>query len=484
MLSKENLQGFFCYKILKEINMNMIDILSQIKLDSYKEEELDITLSAYEVFKRMYASFDTVFLLESLGEEGKYNRYSYIGFNPLLTFLAKGKELIIGRKSYKTENPFQTLAQFGKNIQKQLKSSPKNGFCGGLVGYLSHEATAYFDSAFVGCKNYDFPDFAFGLYVDGLKYDKKLHKFTYFHFGKSRLKQIYSSLFQGGNLTSFSFKKLATNKSEKEHREMVESALEHIRAGDIFQIVLSVKTNYQIAGDMRKLYAVLRQINPSPYMFFLKFDDKEVISASPELLIQVNGREIEHFGTLAGTIRRGKGMAADSDLARQLLSDEKEKAEHMMLVDLARNDIGRICEFGTIRVEKLLSIKKYSHVQHLYSEVKGTLRPGENSFTALASCFPAGTLTGAPKIEAMKLIAQLEGEARGPYGGVGGYISLNGDCMLAITIRSLFRNGEHAYTQTGSGIVLDSIPKKEYQEIINKQKAIDEALRLASARSG
>lgn len=458
----------------------MEKILPEIKLGDYQEEIPDITLSAYEVFKRMYASFDTVFLLESLGEEGKYNRYSYIGFNPDITFIAKGKELIVGNRSYKVGNPFIVLADIQRKIQVDSQKLKKQGFCGGLVGFLSHEATAYFEPAFVGQKNYEFPDFAFGLYLDGLKYDKKLHKFTYFHLGQSRLKQIYSSLFQSGNLTSFAFKKISTNKTEGEHRRMVNKALEHIKAGDIFQIVLSVKTNYKIVGDMRKLYAVLRQVNPSPYMFFLKFDDKEVISASPELLIQVKGRQIEHFGTLAGTIARGKGVAADLDLGKQLLSDEKEKAEHMMLVDLARNDMGRICEFGTVRVEKLLSVKKYSHVQHLYSEVKGLLSPTEDNFAALSACFPAGTLTGAPKIEAMKLIAQLESEARGPYGGAGGYFSLNGDCMLAITIRSLFRSGEHAYTQTGSGIVLDSIPKKEYQEIINKQKAIDEALEQAS----
>ena len=265
---------------------------------------------------------------------------------------------------------------------------------------------------------------------------------------------------------------------------MVKPAHKHIREGNIFQAVLSNKTHFTISGDIRRFYAVLRQVNPSPYMFFFKFKDRCVIASSPELLIRVKGREIEHFGTLAGTIHRGKNNVDDEALSQSLTHDEKERAEHMMLVDLARNDVGKICEFGSVRVDKLLTVKKFSHVQHIYSEIRGTLRKDQNSFTALASCFPAGTVSGAPKIEAMKIISRLEGAARGPYGGVGGYISLNGDCMFALSIRSLFAVGNAAYTQTGSGIVMDSMPEKEYQEIINKQKAMEEALRRACANGG
>jgi len=215
-------------------------------------------------------------------------------------------------------------------------------------------------------------------------------------------------------------------------------------------------------------------------MIYMKFQEREIISASPELLIRVKGGRIEHLGTLAGTIKRGKDSGEDKILAQKLQSDGKEMAEHMMLVDLARNDIGKICQFGSVRVEKQATVKPYSFVQHLYTEVSGKLKKGENAFSSLLSCFPAGTLTGAPKVEAMKIISQLEGCARGPYGGVGGYFSINGESMFAILIRSLFVKGESAYTQTGSGIVMDSIPEKEYQEVINKQKAMEKALRLSA----
>jgi anthranilate synthase component 1 len=215
-------------------------------------------------------------------------------------------------------------------------------------------------------------------------------------------------------------------------------------------------------------------------MFYLKFGEKEIISASPELLIQVKNQDIEHFGTLAGTIRRGRNKVEDGELKRKLQTDKKELAEHMMLVDLARNDLGKVCQFGTVSANNIASIKQYSHVQHLFTEVKGRLKEGENCFSALSACFPAGTLTGAPKIEAMKIISSLEGEVRGPYGGVGGYFSLNGEAMFAIAIRSLFINGNEAYTQTGSGIVMDSTAEKEYQEIVNKQKAMELAFKKAS----
>jgi anthranilate synthase component 1 len=283
-----------------------------------------------------------------------------------------------------------------------------------------------------------------------------------------------------GKLDSFIFKNTGVNKTSTEHKNMVLEAKKHIVVGDIFQTVLSFRTNYKILGDKRRIYAVLRRINPSPYMMYFKFGQREIITASPELLIRVKGKTIEHFGTLAGTIRKGKNEEEDRKLAQQLKKDEKEMAEHMMLVDLARNDVGRICEFGSITVANMATVKKYSHVQHLYSEIRGKLKRDENAFSALAACFPAGTLTGAPKIEAMKIISQLEGIPRGPYGGVGGFFSINGDSMLAIIIRSILINSEKAYTQTGSGIVFDSKPKREFEEIHRKQKAMEEALELTA----
>lgn len=455
----------------------MDKFIPKIKFGKYSEKNIDISLSAFEVFKRLYPHGENVFLLESLGKEGKYNRYSYVGFDPLFIISAKNNEIRINNQIKKVSNPYTVLSGISSVFDKKGKGV---GYKGGLVGYFSHEATKYFEKAFKGYENSDYPDFEFGFYLDGLRFDKKTKKCIYFCYGKSRIKKITALINSSGKLDSFIFKNIGVNKNKDEHGKMVLTAKEHIVAGDIFQAVLSVKTNYKILGDKRRIYAVLRQINPSPYMIYFKFGLREVITASPELLIRVKGKDIEHFGTLAGTIKKGKNEKEDEKLAQKLKADEKEMAEHMMLVDLARNDVGRICEFGTITVANIATVKKYSHVQHLYSEIRGKLKKGENAFSALGACFPAGTLTGAPKIEAMKIISRLEGAPRGPYGGVGGFFSISGDCMLAIAIRSIFINGERAYTQTGSGIVLDSNPEKEFQEIINKQKAMEEALELAA----
>jgi len=448
-----------------------------IKLNKYQEEPVPIRMSAFEAFKKIYPFLKHVFLLESLGEEGKYNRFSYVGFDPSSHIVAKNGELFVDGRLIKTDDPYRYLSETFP-VNKYYKS----GFYGGLVGYVSHEGTRYFEPAFKLIPGGAFPDFEFGLYQDGLIFDKKTRQIIYFHHGVNRLYKLLSLMHGSGVLGEFHYKAVSLGKTQDEHLQMVESALEHIRKGDVFQVVLSIKTHYKISGDVRRLYAILRQVNPSPYMFFFKFANRRVIAASPELLIRVKGKEIEHFGTLAGTIHRGKYKKDDDALAQKLTNDVKERAEHIMLVDLARNDLGRICEFGSVRVDKLLTVKRFSHVQHIYSEIRGRLKRGQNSFTTLAACFPAGTLTGAPKIEAMKIINRLESEPRGPYGGVGGYFSFSGDCMFALCIRSIFSIGDAAYTQTGSGIVADSQSKKEYQEIINKQKAMEEALRIASAK--
>ena len=452
-------------------------IIPEIKIEKYQEEKLELPISAFEVFKRLYPHCENIFLLESLGEEGKYNRYSYIGFDPLFVISAKNNEIKINNQIKKVSNAYTLLSEFSRSFDKKGKGE---GYRGGLVGYLSHEATKYFEKAFKGYGNSDFPDFEFGFYLDGLRFDKKIKECTYFCYGKSRIKKVLRLINASGKLDSFIFKNIGVGKSKDEHRKMILTAKEYIVKGDIFQAVLSLKTFYKILGDKRRIYAVLRQINPSPYMIYFKFGQREIITASPELLIRVKGDRLEHFGTLAGTIKKGKTKEEDEILAQKLQSNDKERAEHMMLVDLARNDVGRICEFGSIKVDNMATVKKYSHVQHLYSEVYGKLRKGEDTFSALAACFPAGTLTGAPKIEAMKIISQLEGTSRGPYGGVGGFFSISGDSMLAIIIRSIFINGEKAFTQTGSGIVLDSKPEKEFNEIINKQKAMEETLELAA----
>lgn len=451
----------------------MANLFLNVKLGNYQEQELDLKISAFEIFKRLYPYFQNVFLLESLGEDGKFNRYSYLGFEPILTICAKNDELFVNGRRHKTKNPYEEIAKLPKIKNRDL------GYCGGLVGYITYEAARYFEPAFTGHGEREFPDFEFGFYTDGLKFDKKTRRIVYFHHGRSRLGRFLKFISQTGKLGDFDYKKIGELDTET-HKKMVKEALEQIRKGNIFQVVLSLKSYFRITGDKRRIYAALRQINPSPYMFYFKFKDREVITASPELLINVRDKTIEHFGTLAGTIRRGKIGKEDQILAEELLSNEKEKAEHLMLVDLARNDLGKICKFKSIRVGKLMAVRKQKFVMHLITEIRGQLRYGEDVFSALSACFPAGTLSGAPKIEAMKIISSLENLPRGPYGGVGGYFSLDGSAMQAITIRSIFISGDNAYTQTGSGIVLDSSAEKEFEEILNKQKGMEEALRIAS----
>ncbi|KKS97941.1 MAG: anthranilate synthase component I, anthranilate synthase component I [Candidatus Gottesmanbacteria bacterium GW2011_GWA2_43_14] len=452
----------------------MRNIFKTLKIGKYREEKLDLNISAFEVFKRLYPHYKNLFLLESLGEEGRYNRFSYVGTAPDTVLTAIGKELIIDGKLQEKVNPFDYLRHL-PNIK-----SRSSGFIGGLVGYFTYEAAGYFEPGFKGFENSGFPEFSLGLYLDGFIFDKKGRKCRYFHYGRSRLNHFLKLInMTTGRLADFSFQPLRKPDKQK-HMEMVSHALEEIKKGNIFQVVLADKNSYRISGDSRRIYAALRQENPSPYMIYLKFDNREIISASPELLIRVKGKQIEHYGTLAGTIRRGRDPDEDLRLEEKLKNDAKEQAEHLMLVDLARNDVGRIAQFGSVTAEKMGSVKKFTHVQHLFTEIRGKLLNGKNYFDALAVCFPAGTLTGAPKIEAMKIIKELEGECRGPYGGVAGYFSFNGESMLAILIRSLYIRGQLAVTETGSGIVLDSIADREFKEIVNKQKGMEKTLRKAS----
>ena len=250
---------------------------------------------------------------------------------------------------------------------------------------------------------------------------------------------------------------------------------ERIRAGDTFQCEVGFRSKYTVQGDTLNVYEKLRTVNPSPFMYYVKFAEKRVIGASPELLFSLRDGEMT-TRPLAGTIGRGRDERQDRELARTLLNDPKEKAEHNMLVDLHRNDIGKVAEFGSVRVKDLMSVKKFSHVQHISSEITGTIRKGEDMFSAFASNFPAGTVSGAPKIESIKIIDRNEREARGPYGGGVGHFGWNGDCTFALAIRSLFVAGSAAYVQTSGGIVYDSEPAKEYEEIQNKLAAMKRVL--------
>jgi anthranilate synthase component 1 len=263
--------------------------------------------------------------------------------------------------------------------------------------------------------------------------------------------------------------------TKKEHARIVERVREQILSGNTFQCEVGFKSEYRILGDSLSIYEKLRTVNPSPFMYYVKFGRKKILGASPELLFSLRGREMTSR-PLAGTIARGKSELEDVQLTRRLLNDPKEIAEHVMLVDMQRNDLGKVAEFGTVRIKDLMTVKKFSHVQHISSEIAGLIRHEEDMFSALASNFPMGTVSGTPKIETIKIIDANEPVARGPYGGGVGHFGFNGDCTFALALRSLFIAGTYAYSQTSSGIVYDSTAEKEYEEILNKLSSMRKVL--------
>ncbi|MEJ2064432.1 MAG: chorismate-binding protein [Reinekea sp.] len=421
----------------------------------------------FELFKKVEKRFTNCFILESLGEDSHIARHTIIGFDPEKIVYANGNELTIeerdgSRQTQTCDNPYLTLRELmPQNIISRM-------YAGGLTGYLGYNAMNYFEPSLKLHNSDLFDAFRFGLFKDGLVLDKMTGEVFYFYYDENRItlvQELLASPYSGnGELT---IKHLGDGMSKEQHRDAVLKVKQDIIDGKIFQTEVGFKKHFEIHGDTIGLYEKLREVNPSPQMYYLKFGDQKLIGASPELLFRLRQGEMETF-PLAGTAKRGATPEEDTALARALLNDPKEIAEHNMIVDLHRNDIGRVARFGTVKVRSLMDIKRFSHVQHISSEIVGIIDENEDMFTALASNFPAGTLTGAPKIEAMKIINQLEGEGRGPYGGAVGHFSFNGDCTFAIPIRTLFANGEKAYVQTCGGNVYDSNPEDEYEEIMRK----------------
>ena len=423
----------------------------------------------FELFKHVEERFETCFMLESLGEEGKFSRYSIIGFDPAHIISARDNELVIDGKATKTKNPFYALRKL------MPKATIARNYAGGLIGYISYDAINYMEPAVSVKVHADFDPILFGAYKDGLVFDKLTNELFYFHYGKDRSDLLNDIIHTKTREKSFKATFLKDGLTKGEHEKVVESVKEHIRAGNTFQCEVGFKSEYKITGDAIAIYEKLRQVNPSPFMYYLKFGEKKIVGASPELLFSLRDGEMT-TRPLAGTTRRGVDDAEDQKLARELLNDPKEKAEHTMLVDLHRNDIGRVARFGTVRIRDLMTVKKFSHVQHMSSEVVGIIRPEEDMFSGLASNFPMGTICGTPKIETIRIIDSNEPEARGPYGGGVGHFGWNGDCTFALALRTVFISGEKAYTQTCGGIVYDSVPEKEYEEIQRKSAAMKKVL--------
>ncbi|MFL0803417.1 MAG: chorismate-binding protein [Agarilytica sp.] len=433
----------------------------------------------FGLFKKIERQFTNCFYLESLGEDSHIARHSIIGFDPEKVLYANGNTLSIEDREgnvekYESENPYYLL----RDIVPQNIISRK--YAGGLTGYLGYDAMNYFEPSLSLQKSEMFDAFRFGLFKDGLILDKMTGEIFYFHYDDNRL-PLVESLISEENVVSgeLSVIPIGETMSKDQHRAAVLKVKQDIVDGKIFQTEVGFKKYFRIEGDAIRIYESLRDVNPSPQMYYVKFGEQKLIGASPELLFRLRQGEMETF-PLAGTTKRGVDEKEDTALARVLLNDPKEIAEHNMIVDLHRNDIGRVAQFGTVKVRSLMDIKRFSHVQHIASEIVGIISDKEDMFSALASNFPAGTLTGAPKIEAMKIIDDLEGEGRGPYGGAVGHFAFNGDCTFAIPIRSVFANGEKAYVQTCGGNVFDSNPEDEYEEIKRKfagtKKVLDKFL--------
>jgi anthranilate synthase component 1 len=354
-------------------------------------------------------------------------------------------------------------------------------FVGGALGYIGYDAIRYIEK--LPNQKPDpmgFPDVEMGIFEDGVVFDHIQNQAYYYFRSQNRLKEIEDLLKEpAAEEEPFTYTKPTVNTKKAHFEHSVQKAKEYVTAGDIFQVVLSKRFQFQYSGSLLTFYKSLRQINPSPYMFYYKSGDRQIVGASPEMLVRVDKRKAITF-PIAGTAPYTFDSAENSRLGKELLADQKERAEHVMLVDLARNDIGRISKYGTVSVPEFMQVHQFSHVQHIVSQVMGDLQEGLESFDALKAVFPAGTVSGAPKVRAMEIIEELEPSHRGPYAGAVGYFSCNGNADFAITIRTLFSEGNNAYIQVGAGIVADSVPEKEWFETEFKGKALMKALEHAA----
>lgn len=468
----------------------------------YKRIPLKIELCADMItplmaIRRLKKVSRHVFLLESAEADKKWGRYTFVGFDPTLEFtcqngvmrIKSGMEIKEG-----TMHPGDTIRRIiADNRSPVIEDMPP--FTGGLVGYFSYDYIKYSETTLNlnADDEESFKDVDLMLFDKNVVFDNYRQKLilivnvktddiaTAYHKGELELRTMKTLLTQGEMAEDSPLRFKSGYRylfGRDEYCSMVEKAKHYIHEGDIFQIVLSNRIEADIEGSLLDTYRALRMTNPSPYMFYFSSDDIEIAGASPETLVKLENGVLHTF-PLAGTRPRGNTDEEDLALEKELLADEKELAEHNMLVDLGRNDIGRISKIGSVEVEKYMNIERYSHVMHIGSTVRGIIRDDKDALDAVDSILPAGTLSGAPKLRACELICELENNKRGIYGGAIGYIDFTGNLDTCIAIRLAFAKNGKVFVRSGAGIVADSIPENEYQECINKAKAVMNALDMA-----
>ncbi len=475
---------------------NLIPLSKEIVVDR---------VTPVSVFERLQKNEPHTFLLESVEGGERFGRYSFVGQRPHAVFVCRGNQITYREGSkerkWKTKNPLQDL----KEIFARVKPATSPGlprFWGGAVGYWDYDTVRFFERLPNGRPDaLGFPTGAFQLSGEVVVFDRfsqvakviaNIHipenkrspkdlKRLYAEGVKSIERQVARIESPEPAARSKKAPKLTPPRplmTQQAYESAVERAKEHNRAGDIIQVVLSQRWALDPRVTPLEVYRALRMVNPSPYMYYLHFPELDLVGSSPELLVRKEN-DLAETRPIAGTRRRGAKEAEDRALAEELKNDPKERAEHLMLVDLGRNDLGRVCIPGSIKVPELMNIENYSHVMHLVSSVTGRLSPKANAFDLFQACFPAGTVSGAPKIRAMQIIDELEPMRRGPYAGAVGYFSYTGNMDMAITIRTLFFHKGKAYMQAGAGIVADSVPSREHQECQDKAAALFAAVQKA-----
>jgi len=477
---------------------NLIPVVREVLADQ------DTPVSAYEKLRTALRATDPeacTFLLESVEGGENIARYSMLGGMPRGILKAKDRRAEYHTNGhvtvYEDRDPLAVLQDL-MSVYKPVPDDTLPRFTGGAVGFLGYDAVAQFDKVPLSkTPGLDFPDMVFLIADTVILFDQVRHtmKLVANAFIEDDTEAAYNDALRRLDLlaemlqtplprrildaqvptTNLPF---TSNTKREDFETAVEKSREYIRAGDIIQVVVSQRFAVEGQDDPLQVYRALRSVNPSPYMFCLELGEVALAGSSPEVHVRNEDRQVD-IRPIAGTRKRGKDEAEDVFLEQDLLADPKERAEHVMLVDLARNDIGRVCECGSVELTEFMIIERYSHVIHIVSNVRGKLSSEKNSYDLMRATFPAGTLSGAPKIRAMEIIAEFEPDRRGPYGGAVGYFGFDGNLDCCITIRTCFFAGNHTYVQAGAGLVADSIPETEFEETVNKAKGMINALSLA-----